>query len=404
VSIASDTLGSLLLAPLLVGSVVALAWGGWWALLALVALPRPRGAAALTRPWRIAVIVPAHDEAPTIAPGLLSLADASRAFARQHGEAEVVVVADNCSDDTAAVARRHGATVIERVDPARRGKGYALEHTIAALAARESPPDAVVFVDADTVVADNLFEAVAARLESGAQAVQVHYEAAPGSSSLARLRRLAFLLIHWSRPLGASRLGLGVGLKGNGMAMRWELASAGLGSIGIAEDAAMTLALARRGVAVAYEPRTTVHGYMAGDYRGARVQDERWEGGRLALARGALAAALHAAVRGRFAAAAASLELAAPPLSLLLAGSAAGLVGGVALGGAWLAVAVAAPLALASYVVLGLIAARAPLADIWALRAAPRFVLHKLAILGRLALGRGAKGWERTEREAPHDA
>ncbi len=400
----SDTLLALLVAPLLIGSVLVLAWAGWWTLLALLALWRPRGDALPARAWQLAVIVPAHDEAATIAPGLLSLADAREALQARQSEVEIVVAADNCTDDTADVARRHGATVIERIDPERRGKGYALEFVIERLAERERPPEAVVFVDADTVVANNFFKAVAARLEGGAQAVQVHYEAAPGRSSLARLRRLAFLLLHWSRPLGASRLGLGVGLKGNGMALRWELARAGLGSDGIAEDAAMTLALARRGVAVAFEPRTAVRGYMAADYRGARVQDERWEGGRLSLTRGALACALGAVVRGRFAVAAAALELAAPPLSLLLAASSAGLVAGGLLGGAWLALALAAATALASYIAIGLVAARAPLADVWALRAAPRFVLHKLAVMGRLAIGRGAVGWQRTSRErAPRD-
>jgi cellulose synthase/poly-beta-1,6-N-acetylglucosamine synthase-like glycosyltransferase len=228
--------------------------------------------------------------------------------------------------------------------------------------------------------------------------VQVYYEAAVGPSGLSRLRRLAFMLIHWSRPLGASRLGLGTGLKGNGMAVRWELASAGLGSAGITEDASMTLALAERGVAVAFEPRASVEGYMAHSYDDAVTQDSRWEGGRIALWPTAMRAAANALLRGRVAAAAAALELASPPLSLLATVSALAVVVGTLTRSAALPVALAGAGSLLSYVTIGLIAARASWADVAALRFAPRFVVHKLIVLAQVVAGRSATTWQRTER------
>jgi cellulose synthase/poly-beta-1,6-N-acetylglucosamine synthase-like glycosyltransferase len=381
--------------PLLIAVAAAvLATGAWWTLLALLAVPSPRRAShAASGRWRFAVIVPAHNEEHALRACLDSLAEIA-----YDAPFEVVVVADNCTDATAAVAAEAGATVLERDEPRLRGKGYALEFAIDALAARDEPPQAIVFVDADTSVSTNLLHVVGERLSAGARAVQVHYAAAPAASELARLRRLAFALVHWARPLGAARLGLSTGLKGNGMALRWELAHAGLGARGVTEDAAMTLALARRGVTAVFEPRATAWGYMAPSYDEARVQDERWEAGRARLLGTALAAALHAAVRGRVRATAVALELAAPPLSALVAIALAALLASIAFQARALPLAAAACASLVTYVAIGLLAARAEPRDIAALRYAPRFVVHKLAVFAAVLRGRAAQRWHRTER------
>ena len=71
---------------------------------------------------RFAILVPAHDEQAVIGRTLASLA----ALDYPHDRADVWVVADNCTDATAAVAQTHGALVLERRDPARAGKGHAL--------------------------------------------------------------------------------------------------------------------------------------------------------------------------------------------------------------------------------------------------------------------------------------
>ena len=86
----------------------------------------------------------------------------------------VLVVADNCTDSTAALARAAGAEVLERDDTERRGKGYALDFAFHASQAH-GWADAVVVVDADTEVSANLLEAFAARIENGAKAIQAHY-------------------------------------------------------------------------------------------------------------------------------------------------------------------------------------------------------------------------------------
>ena len=116
------------------------------------------------------IIVPAHDEAAGIAKTILSLQQLDWPSALYR----IVVVADNCTDATAAISRQAGAIVLERQDLTRRGKGYALAHAFdwsrsAAVA------EAVVVVDADSIVSANLLESFAARIEADAWALQAHY-------------------------------------------------------------------------------------------------------------------------------------------------------------------------------------------------------------------------------------
>ena len=181
------------------------------------------------------------------------------------------------------------------------------------------------------------------------------------------------------------------------MAMTWEVVRDGLGGAGLAEDAATSLWLARRGIAVRFEPAATVWGHMAASYDAASVQDRRWEGGRFGLMGKALLVAAAAAAQGRFAVAAGALEVAALPLTVVGALSMGVVVAGVAgVVPAWLALA--APGSLAAYVTIGWAAARVKPRDLAALLRAPRFVAYKAKIYISLMLRRGPRSWERTAR------
>lgn len=373
-------------------SAVAVAHAGSWFLLSALALPRPRRPRAAGRSWRMAVIVPAHNEADVIAETLESLA-ADAYIPRP----EVVVVADNCDDDTATVARGLGATVLERFDAERRGKPHALDFGLAAIEAREAPPEAYIILDADTVVAPGFFQALADTLDGGAAVVQAQYRAAVGVEAGPRLRALAFSLVHYARPLGAARLGLGMGLKGNGMAFRRELLAGGMPGSGITEDAAATLELASRGVAARFAPHAVVTGRMAPSYAAARVQDRRWEGGRLSLSPRALSVAVRALARGHWSAAGSAMDVAALPLTLAGVLCGAGLALALA-GEGSLPLAVTAFGLLVAYPLTGWAAAGVPVRELAVLARAPRFILHKLSALASLALHGVPRTWERTER------
>src|SRR5688572_10630108 len=108
-------------------------------LLGAISTPRARPLDEASARPRVAVLMPAHDEREVIADTLAGLLPELQSGDR------LLVVADNCSDDTAAIARAAGATVIERSDRERRGKGYALAYGLQALV--EHPPDVVVIMD-----------------------------------------------------------------------------------------------------------------------------------------------------------------------------------------------------------------------------------------------------------------
>src|SRR5262249_30722978 len=139
------------------------------------------------RQLRFDVIVPAHNEEAIIADAIASLQRIDWPADRMR----INVVADNCTDGTAAVAGAAGAHVLVRQDRELRGKGYALEYAFKTSRAR-GWADAVVVIDADAQVSSNLLEAIASRLERGEHAVQVHYGVSnTGASWRTRLLSIA---------------------------------------------------------------------------------------------------------------------------------------------------------------------------------------------------------------------
>ncbi len=105
----------------------------------------------------LTVLVPAHNEAQGIAATLTSLTAQSRSPER------IIVVADNCTDDTVAIARRCGAEVIESVDNVHKKAG-ALNQALARILPTQGENDLVMVMDADTVLDDGFLASVVRRM------------------------------------------------------------------------------------------------------------------------------------------------------------------------------------------------------------------------------------------------
>ena len=367
---------------------------GYLFALALLSARRPAPQAEAPR-LRIAVVVPAHDEEAGIAATVKSLLDLD--YPRELFR--VLVVADNCSDETAQRAREAGATVHVREDAARRGKGYALEHAFEQIL-RDRWAAAAVVVDADTVVSRNLLRAFAARLEMGELAIQADYAVRNVRSSWRTiLMSIALGLVHVVRPLARERLRLSCGLRGNGMCFsRAALERVPHQAFSIVEDLEYGLRLGEAGIRVAYAGEAHVYGEMVSTGRAAASQRRRWEGGRFAMAK------LHAArlVRDAFrlrdrVRLDLALDLLVPPLSLLAVPVAAGLAAAMALAsGAATAVFGACAFFLLAYVLRGWMMSGTGARGLLALLCAPAFVIWKLAVL---AVRSRSKEWVRTTRE-----
>lgn len=307
-----DRVGLVLGPPTLVAAAVGAAGASYIGLLTVLSR---RGRAASGDLTRFAIVVPAHDESATIGATLASLGQVDYPPQR----VEVIVVADNCSDDTAEVARRSTATVIERVDPSARGKGYALALAFDTILETRTV-DAVVVIDADTIVSTNLLRAISARIEQGASAVQVDYRVRnPGASWRTRLLDVAFTCSHLVRGEGRMRLGASAGLRGNGMAFTTGVLSAVPHRAHSAvEDLEYGIDLGRAGVRVEFVSDAYVAGDMPSGGRDSRSQRTRWELGRAEIRRRTLAPLVReAASRRDIVLADLALDLATPPLSTL---------------------------------------------------------------------------------------
>ncbi|HET9554415.1 MAG TPA: glycosyltransferase family 2 protein [Anaeromyxobacteraceae bacterium] len=374
---------------------------GYLLLLTLASARRPPPAAAPPR-LRFDLVVPAHDEEAGIAATVASLL----ALDWPAPLRRVVVVADNCRDATAARARAAGAEVLERHDPERRGKGYALALAFErSLAGRRA--DAVVVVDADTAASPGLLRAFAARLEAGALAVQARYGVRnPRASWRTGLMAIALALFHDVRSLGRERLGLSAGLRGNGMCFAARaLREVPHRAFSIVEDLEYGIALGLAGHRVWYAGEAEVLGDMAAGEAASRPQRRRWEGGRQALRRAQALPLLRRALAGRdrvlldlFA------DLVVPPLGLVAAAALAGLAATTAASLALHRPLVAlwpwagASTALAVHVLRGWWLSGTGLRGLGLLARAPAYLAWKLA----LALGRRAgtpEEWVRTPRE-----
>jgi 1,2-diacylglycerol 3-beta-glucosyltransferase len=262
------------------------------------------------------VIVPAHDEAAGIARTVESL----RAIDYPTDLFEIVVVADNCKDDTAARARAAGARVLERFDEKLRGKGYALARGFEA-SITEGKAGAVVVVDADTLVSSNLLRAFEARLRAGAKAVQADYAVSnPNEGWRTRLMAIAFGMFHIVRSSGRENLGMSCGLRGNGMCFARDLLEeVPHEAFSVVEDLEYGIRLGQHGHRVHYAAEAHVYGEMVSSEKSSRSQRARWEGGRLQMARLHAIPLLTRAFKERnLVLADLAIDVLVPPLSVLV--------------------------------------------------------------------------------------
>jgi cellulose synthase/poly-beta-1,6-N-acetylglucosamine synthase-like glycosyltransferase len=267
---------------------------------------------------RFAVIVPAHEEELVIGRLLASI----NALDYPRNLLEVHVIADHCSDQTAAIARRLGATVHERRDPAPRGKSQALRWMVHSLLAGQAGAaiDAFVVLDADSIVSRNFLRAMDRRVRAGELLIQslVRIDD-PGSDSVAQLRALAYTFISHLRPLGRSALRLSVGLRGNGMCIaRACAAQVPWNSESLAEDYDLHARLLAAGFRVTFAPEASVRTQLPQSRAVARTQTERWERGRLDAMRQQVPALLgHGLRRLSWRSIDGAIELLIPPFSVL---------------------------------------------------------------------------------------
>jgi cellulose synthase/poly-beta-1,6-N-acetylglucosamine synthase-like glycosyltransferase len=282
---------------------------------ALVAFPALGKAPPVDRRRpRIAILVPAHNEEAGLPATIASLIPQLQAGDR------VLVVADNCSDGTAAAALRAGAEVRERSNQQLRGKGYALDFGVQCLA--EDAPEVMIIVDADCIVSAGAIDRLARTAMMSGRPVQALYlmHAPPGSGLMKKIAEFAWIVKNLVRPLGFFRLGLPCQLMGTGMAFPWStISSASLANGHIVEDMKLGMDLAKAGTAPLFCPHAMVYSMFPASAAGTDSQRTRWEHGHISMiVSEAPTLIAQGLLRGSGAMLALALDLCVPPVALLM--------------------------------------------------------------------------------------
>lgn len=239
-----------------------------WSLMATV-FTRPRPVSPALP--RLLALVPAHDEGLLIEDTVRSLLAQTYPKDRWH----VVVVADNCSDDTAARARGAGATCLERRDPARPGKPQAIAWALqrVPLAAL----DAITIVDADVVVAPDYAAGLANAAPLRDRAVQPYNDVRnPGASALTRMSAVFSAARFRGSFVLKERVGLNIPLSAGLCVGTGVLARYGWDAFSLCEDWELYASLTARGVPVSLAPTAHLFAQETKSLRQSGRQRRRW--------------------------------------------------------------------------------------------------------------------------------
>lgn len=344
------------------------------------------------------ILVPAHNEERVIANTLNALKGLSPRVV-------VLVIADNCSDQTASIAREYGVKVVERTSDTLRGKGYALQHGLDHI--RSAPPEVVIVLDADCTTTAADMHRLSHRCRSLSEPVQGIYlmHAPEGGGIGSKVAAFAWLVKTFVRPSGWRMWGNTSQLMGSGFALPWKIAGTlDLASGHIVEDMKLTLDLASQLHAPRFVTDVNVASTFPSADRAQATQRKRWEHGHLSMVMKDVPRAIHRAVRdGNRQLLSVALDLLVPPLSLLV--MLLGTLGMLSVYQAVIQVPTFAGMAILGLVMSLIVAVglawfqwgRSVLSA-WELAAIPVFMLRKLGVYATFFLRR-EKNWRRTDRD-----
>lgn len=363
----------------------------------LLGIGKHRALTPIAIPYSACIIMPAHNEATIIGDTL------DRLLPVLPESVTVLVVADNCNDQTADIARSHGSVVVKRHDTANRGKGYALDFGRNWL--RQSPPDCVIVLDADCATDRASLGALIRAALQCKRPVQASYTFTPNLSAPPKVQisNFAIWLKNVVRQKGTQRLGGAAVLTGTGMAFPWSVFERmPLATNSIVEDLELAVALTSSGSAPIFLENASVTSAAASE-EATLAQRARWEHGFLAIAKSHSFPTLWKGVKTQnWPLILLSLHLLVPPLALLMsvAGSMAALL---ALAAVWtdalmpaVLVAALAGAALGSILIAWLSGGHRWLSGRSTLMI-PLYILWKLPLYLRFVVGRRSE-WVRTDR------
>lgn len=228
---------------------------------------------------KVVFLIPAHNEEDVIAATLQSICPQVR-----DGD-EVVVIADNCTDSTKAVAEAYNVSVVERVDEQNKGKGFALDFAISHI--EEKDYDVIVMIDADCILEnggrDRLVEE-AIKKNRPIQCLYLMHPKSENASISQKISEFAWLIKNKIRPMGLLAIGGPCQLMGTGMAFPTKiLQGIDMANGCIVEDMKLGLDLTIMGKAPIFFPYVKVWSYFPESDDSSEGQKSRWIHGHLEM-------------------------------------------------------------------------------------------------------------------------
>ena len=241
---------------------------------------RPRVRPPPAQPPKILFLVPAHDEELLIESCLRSLSTLDYPRARY----DVTVIADNCTDGTATLARAAGAQCLERDDPTHPGKPRAIAWALPQLATHQY--DGVVIIDADATVDQGFALALATANPLRDKVLQPYNDVHNrGDNALSRMAAVFAAVTYRISFRLKRRAGLNVPVSAGMCIGAGVLAAHPWNAFSLSEDWELYAWLTAAGVPIDYVEPAHLYAQEARSLRQSASQRQRWTAGKLAVLR-----------------------------------------------------------------------------------------------------------------------
>ncbi len=221
-----------------------------------------------------ALLVAAHNEEKVISDIIKSL----KLIEYPKEKYDIFVVADNCDDNTAKIAREDGAIVYERHDLKNQGKGYAMEWMFKKIFNMDKQYDTIAIFDADNLVSKNFLNAMNKKLCQGYKVVQGYLDSKnPEDSWITGCYSLAFWQNNRTVQLAKQNIGLSAQLGGTGFCIDIDtLRSLGWGATCLTEDLEFTCKLVSKGEKVGWAHDAVIYDEKPLTLKQSWNQRKRW--------------------------------------------------------------------------------------------------------------------------------
>jgi len=244
---------------------------------------------------RFCIIVPAHNEAKIIN----RLIDSLDLLQYPKNKYEVLIIADNCTDDTAQIAIDRGINCLIRNDLTRIGKPYALNWALKQL--RIGDFDAFTIIDADTAIHPDYLSHMDLKLLKGDHAIQGYFDIMnPGDTWFTHLMVIPGVLKFHTRYFIKDKIGLSCPLMGNGMTFsRSVIEGFGWNAFSITENWEYYVQLLLKGYNVGFSSDAKIFSHAVSKLSHGETQRKRWIRGRLGVFKNYLVPILFEAKKNR---------------------------------------------------------------------------------------------------------